>query len=99
MRYVEVPRLGVELKLQLLTYTTATWDPSHVCDLHHSSWQRLNLVSKARDQTCILMVTSWICFHCTTFGTPAIILDGYVFISKDKNSLSSKSTYKNALLA
>ena len=19
---------------------TATWDPSHVCDLHHSSWHR-----------------------------------------------------------
>ena len=40
--HMEVPRLGVRLDLQLLAYTTAkaTWDPSHVCDLHHSSQQR-----------------------------------------------------------
>ena len=39
LQYVEVPRLGVELELQLQAYTTAlaTWDPSCVCDLHHSS--------------------------------------------------------------
>ena len=57
--YTEVPRLGVELTLQLPVHTTATatWDPSGVCHLHHSSWQRwiLNLLSKGRDQTCILM--------------------------------------------
>ena len=36
LRHVEVPRLGVELELQPLAYavTTATWDPSHICDLH-----------------------------------------------------------------
>ena len=36
-----VPRLGVELELQLLAYTidTATQDPSRVCNLHHNSWQ------------------------------------------------------------
>ena len=36
---MEVPRLGVELELQLLAYTiaTATQDPSHICDLHHCS--------------------------------------------------------------
>ena len=35
----EIPRLGVELELQLLAYTTvrATPDPSHICDLYHSS--------------------------------------------------------------
>ena len=40
-RHMEVPRLGVELELQLPAHTTATaaWDPSHICDLHHSSWQ------------------------------------------------------------
>ena len=40
-RHMEVPRLGVESQLQLLAYTTAaaTWDLSHVCDLHHNSWQ------------------------------------------------------------
>ena len=36
---------------------TATLDPSHVCNLHHSSRQRwiLNPLSEARDRTCILM--------------------------------------------
>ena len=37
--YMEVSRLGYELELELPAYTTATeiWDPSHICDLHHSS--------------------------------------------------------------
>ena len=64
--HMEVPRLGVKLELQLLAYTTATATPdlSHVFDLHHRSWQRriLNLLCKARDQTCILMVASQIRF-------------------------------------
>ena len=59
---MEVPRLGVESELQLLAYTAATAmrDPSHICDLHHSSWQHhvLNPLSEARDRTCILMETS-----------------------------------------
>ena len=46
-------RLGVESVLQLLADTTATamLDPSHVCDLHHSSWQHqiLNPLIEARD--------------------------------------------------
>ena len=58
--HMEVPRLGVELELQLLAYATDTEmpDPSHVCDLHHSSWQcqNLNPLSKARDQTHNLSV-------------------------------------------
>ena len=36
---MEIPRLGVELELQLTAYVTATQDPSCTCDLHHSSWQ------------------------------------------------------------
>ena len=34
LQHVEVPRLEVELELQLLAYTTvtATWDLSYVCD-------------------------------------------------------------------
>ena len=47
---MEIPRLGVEVELQLLAYTTATaiQDLSQVCKLHHSSQQReiLNLMSK-----------------------------------------------------
>ena len=62
LRHVEVPGLGVESELQLPAYTTATAtrDPSHVCDLHHSSWQCwiLNPLKEARDQTCILTDTS-----------------------------------------
>ena len=61
---MDVPRLGVESELQLLAYTTATAtpDPSYVCNLHHSSGQCqiLNLLNKARDQTRILMDTSWV---------------------------------------
>ena len=40
-RAMEVPRLGVKLELQPLAYTTATEmpDPSHIYDLHQSSWQ------------------------------------------------------------
>ena len=72
--HMEVPRLGVKLELQLLTYTTATAtrDLSCICNLHHSSWQCwiFNTLSKARDQIGNLIVTSWICFHCTTVGTP-----------------------------
>ena len=62
MWYMEVPRLGVILELQLPAYATATATPdlSHVCDLHHSSQQHeiLNPLSKARDGTCMLMDTS-----------------------------------------
>ena len=82
---MEVPRLGVESELQLLAYATATatWDPSHVCDLHHSSrqCQILNPLSKARDQTCILLDTSQIRFPCATTGTPKSFSDGHLSLS------------------
>ena len=70
--HMEVPLLEVQSELQLPTYTTATPDPSHVCDLHNSSWQRriLKPLSKARDQTCNLTVPRRICFLCATTGTP-----------------------------
>jgi len=60
--HMEIPRLGLQLELQLPAYTTATVtpDPSRICDLHHSSRQCrfLNPLSKARDRTFILMVAS-----------------------------------------
>ena len=69
-------RLGVELELQLLAYATATamWDPSSICDLHHSSRQCwiLNPLRKARDWTCILMDTSWVGYRGATMGTPEL---------------------------
>ena len=53
LQHIEVPRLGVESKLQLPVYTTATVTPdvSHICDLYHSLWKCriLNPLSKAKD--------------------------------------------------
>ena len=73
-RHTEVLRLGVEPVLQPLAYAVATamWNPSSVCDLHHSSWQCwvLNPLIKARDQTFVLTVASEIRFHGATAGTP-----------------------------
>ena len=45
-----VPRLGVELELQLLVYTIATamWYLSRVCNLHHSS-QQCQILNPLRD--------------------------------------------------
>ena len=72
LRHMEIPRLGVELKLQLLAYTTAmaTRDLSRVYDLHLSSRQRriLNPLSEARDRTGNLMVPSRIRFRCASSG-------------------------------
>ena len=73
---MELPRLGAEWELQLLTCATATamWDLSHVCDLRHSSWQCwiLNPLSEARDWTCILMDSSWVHYCWAMMGTPKI---------------------------
>ena len=61
-RHMEVPRRGVQSELQppACTTATATPDPSHVGDLHHSSWQRqiLNPLGEARDRTHIFMDTN-----------------------------------------
>ena len=73
----QVPRLGVESELYLPAYTTttATRDPSRICDPHHSSRQRriLNPLSEARDGTPNLMLPSQIHFCCATVGTPAMV--------------------------
>jgi len=75
---MEVPRLEVESELQLLAYTTATTtqDQSHICDLHHSSWQHqiVNPLNEARDRTHNVIVPSRIRFRCTTKGTPIIFI-------------------------
>ena len=78
--HMEVPRLGVKLEPRMPAYATATamQDPSHICSLHHSSWQCwiLNPLSEARNQTSTLMETSRVYFCCTTTGTP----QSYIFI-------------------
>ena len=60
------PRQGVESELQLpaTAIAVAMWDPSCICNLHHSSWQYwiLNPFSEARDGTRILMDTSQVCY-------------------------------------
>ena len=63
--HMEVPRLGAELELQLLAYTTATasQEPSPICDLYHSSQQCwiLNPLSESRDRNCVLMDARRVC--------------------------------------
>ena len=53
LQHKEVPRLGVELELQLLDYATATATQNlrYICDLRHSlqQSQMLNPLSKATD--------------------------------------------------
>ena len=62
--HMEIPRLGVELELQLPAYTTnsAMPDPSCICNLHHSlkQCQILSPLREARDGTRILMDASWV---------------------------------------
>ena len=51
LQHMEGPWLGVELELPAYTTATAAQDPSHICDLHHSShhcWI-FNPLSEARD--------------------------------------------------
>ena len=53
LQHMEIPKLGIELELQLLAYAPAmaTWDPSHIFDLYRSSWQcwMLNPLNEAGD--------------------------------------------------
>ena len=70
--HMEVPRIGDQLKMQLLAYvtTTAIPDPSCICDLQHNSWQSLNPLSEARDWTHVLMHTSWVPYRWAMMGSP-----------------------------
>ena len=67
----KVPCLGVNWRWRRL-YTTAHPDPSRICDLYHSSWQChiLNPLREARDWTCILVDSGWVCNCWATMGTP-----------------------------
>ena len=74
---MEVPKLGFKFELQLPAYATATAtpDPSHVYDLHLSSWQHqiLDPLSEVEDRTHIRMDTNQIRFQCATIRTPTIL--------------------------
>ena len=82
--HMEVPRLRFKLELQLPAYTTgtATWVPSLVCDLHHSSQQCwiLNPLSEAGDHTHVLMDSSWVHYRWVMIGTSRILLLAIVYI-------------------
>ena len=54
-------------------------EPSHVCNLHHSSLlhQILNPLSKARDRTHNLMVPSRIRFYCATMGNSCYVISNF----------------------
>ena len=84
---MDIPRLGIQLELQLPTYAAAMPYLSHICDLHHSSQQGqiLNLLSKARDWTHNPMVTGQIRFCCATVGTPMTSLLTIQYLSENFN--------------
>ena len=81
---MEVPSLGVESELQQPAYTTATatWDPSHVCDLQCNSGQpRLgNPLSEVRNQIRSLMDTSWARYRRASMGIPLKASHNYNFM-------------------
>ena len=58
--HMKVPRLGVELELQLPAYTiaAATQDLSCVCDVNHSSQQCRTTV----ETPILLLMSFWRCF-------------------------------------
>ena len=66
--HMEVPRLGVQSELHLPAYTTATQDPSRVCNLHSSSWQH-----QIFNPLSFLVDASQIHFPWATMGTPRFI--------------------------
>ena len=55
-----------------ILWPSAMPDPSHICNLYHSSQkcQILNPLGKARDRTLNLTVPSQVHFRCATTGTP-----------------------------
>ena len=76
LQHMKVPRLWVKSEIYLPAYATAPamQDPSLVSDLRQSSWQCLNPLSKARDQTHIPMDTSRFHYYWITARTPEMHL-------------------------
>ena len=69
MTLVEAPSIWLRAERGLLAYVgdhkAKPRSGFSICHLHYSSRQRqiLNLLSEARDRTCVLMDTSQIHFH------------------------------------
>ena len=91
LQHIDVPRLGVELELQLPATATATTtrDLSHICDLHHSSWQHQILNPEQRPR--IEPATSWFLVRSIS-AAPQRELLGQVFVSQPLCRSSWEST-------
>ena len=90
--------IGVKSELQLLAYatSTATWDPSHICDLHHCSWQHQILYPLMRPE--IKFSSSWIPVRFLTYWATA--RTSYCFCNDMKHILwSFFSKFLNDLIA
>ena len=99
-RHTEFPRLGIQSELWPPAYTTATetWDPSHICDLHHSSRQcQISLTHWARPG--IAPATSWFLVgftnHWAMTGTPSLLFSKG---KKTKQNKTKKQKQKQELL-
>ena len=57
-------RLEMQVSAYATAYAAATQDLSRACDLRHRSQQCwiLNPLIETRDQTCVLMDTSWVAY-------------------------------------
>ena len=72
---MQVHRLGIKSELQLPAYATATAmrDPSHACDLHHSSWQRW--IFNPLNEAGIKPKSSWLLVRFVTAEPQQELLD------------------------
>ena len=93
--HMEVPRLRVQLELQLPAYTTATAMPdlSLVCDLHHSSGQHRSLTHWVRPG--IKAATSWFLVR---FISAAPRRELHWVCILDDNSVQASISSPNSLL-
>ena len=91
--HMEGPRLGIESELQLpacsTATATATQDLGHICNLHTSSQQRhiRNPLSRAVDQTPILMDTSRVFNPLSHNGNSLVVFCLFVCLFVLKNGL------------
>ena len=90
LQHVEVPRLGVNMELQLPAYTTATATPdlSHICHLHHSYRNARSLTQWARPgiEPTSSLILCWVLNHLSHNGNSikhiSQLLDGTFFFSQ-----------------